>query len=398
MRSLRLTFHSSKLAACASPARRRAARSAPNATITSALRALGLAADSRYSNYHRLVNRAAWSARQGAGVLLGLLVRAFACDGPLVIGLDDTIERRRGSKIKARAIYRDAARPSHSCFQKTSGLRWLSLHLLVPVGWARRVWALPFLTALCPSERYPLYAAKGRRHKSLLERARGVVGQARRWLPGRVLILVAGSGFAAIELLAWCQRLAQPVTMITRLRLDAALFAPAPARAPGARGRPPLKGARLPTLAQRLTQSTTRWKKARLNWHGGIRRWVEVATDTAVWYHSGLAPVGLRWVLLARSAGKVRLAGSAVHRSEPVSQRDRERLRASLADGDHLPGDQGAPRLRGAAPMEGSRHRALDPAAPGALLPGHPHRAGSTRLASQRAAGGVVPKGAAHLQ
>ena len=127
-------------------------------TITAALRALGLGADPHYSNSHRLLNRARWSARQGAGVLLGLLVRAFAPSGPLILGLDDTIERRRGAKIKARAIYRDAARSSHTCFQKTSGLRWLSLHLLVPVRWAKRVWALPFLTALCPSERYPLYA------------------------------------------------------------------------------------------------------------------------------------------------------------------------------------------------------------------------------------------------
>lgn len=286
-----------------------------NATITSALRALGLAADPRYSNYHRLLSRAAWSARQGAGVLLGLLVHAFVPSGPVVIGLDDTIERRRGSKIAARAIYRDAARSSHSCFQKTSGLRWLSLHLLVPISWAERVWALPFLTALAPSERYPLYAAKGRRHKSLLERARGLVGQARRWLPGRVLILVADSGFAAIELLAWCQRLARPVTMITRLRLDAALYAPAPARAPGAKGRPRLKGPRLPTLAKRLTQNMTRWQKARVNWYGGARRQVDVATDTAVWYHSGLTPVALRWVLIRDPKGK--FASQALLSTDP---------------------------------------------------------------------------------
>ena len=146
-----------------------------NHTVTAALRALGLAGEPGFQNYHRLLNRARWSARQAAGVLLKLLVEAFVPSGPLIVGLDETIERRRGRKLTARAIYRDAARSSKECFQKTSGLRWMSLALLVPIGWAARVWALPFLTALCPSERYGPYVRRGRRHKPLAERARGLL-------------------------------------------------------------------------------------------------------------------------------------------------------------------------------------------------------------------------------
>ena len=97
----------------------------------------------------------------------------------------------------------------------------------MPVHWARRVWALPFLTTLCPSARYAPYVAKGRRHKSLVERARGLIGQAGRWLPGRALVVVADSSYAAVELLAWCQRLPAAVTLITRLRLNAALLSEA---------------------------------------------------------------------------------------------------------------------------------------------------------------------------
>ena len=275
-----------------------------NHVLTAALRALGLAADPRFQNYHRLLNRVRWSARQAAGVLLRLLVAAFVPEGPLILGLDETVERRRGAKITARAIYRDAARSSRACFQKTSGLRWLSLHLLVPVRWARRVWALPFLTALCPSARYAPYVAKGRRHKSLVERARGLIGQAARWLPGRALVVVADSGYAALELLAWCQRLPAPVTLITRLRLDAALYAPAPARSAGQKGRPRRKGQRLPTLAERLTRTDTRWSRVRVPWYGGAWRWLEVASDRAVWYHSGLSPVALRWVLIRDPKGR----------------------------------------------------------------------------------------------
>ena len=275
-----------------------------NHVLTAALRALGLADDIHFQNYHRLLNRAHWSARAAAGVLLRLLVAAFVPAGPLILGLDETVERRRGSKITARAIYRDAARSSRECFQKTSGLRWLSLHLLVPVRWSKRVWALPFLTALCPSARYATYAAKGRRHKSLVERARGLIGQAVRWLPGRALLVVADSGYAAIELLAWCQRLPRPVTLITRLRLDAALYEPAPARAAGQKGRPRRKGRRLPTLAERLTRADTVWQRARVRWYGGAWRWLEVASETAVWYHSGLSPIALRWVLIRDPKGR----------------------------------------------------------------------------------------------
>src|SRR5690242_3376986 len=221
-----------------------------NHTLTAALRALGLAQEPRFENYHRLLNRARWSARQAAQVLLGLLVTAFVPAGPVILGLDDTIERRRGRKLTARAIYYDAARSSRTCFQKTSGLRWMSLAVLVPVRWAARVWALPFLTALCPSERYGPYVRRGRRHKPLVERARGLIGQVRRWLPERALLVVADTSYAALDLLAWCARQARPVTVITRLRLDAALYAPAPVRRAGQRGRSRLKGKRLPSLAR----------------------------------------------------------------------------------------------------------------------------------------------------
>jgi hypothetical protein len=275
-----------------------------NHTLTAALRALGLANDPSFQNYHRVLNRARWSARQAARVLLGLLVEAFVPAGPLIIGLDETVERRRGRKLTARAIYYDAARSSKECFQKTSGLRWMSVALLVPVRWAARVWALPFLTALCPSERYGPYVQRGRRHKPLVERARGLLGQVRRWLPDRALIVVADGGYAALELLAWCVRQARPVTVITRLRLDAALYAPAPARRPGRRGRSRLKGKRLPSLAQRLKQARTRWQRCRLCWYGGEARRLEVATGTAVWYSSGKPPVALRWVLVRDPKGR----------------------------------------------------------------------------------------------
>ena len=89
----------------------------------------------------------------GVTLLLSLLIRNFAPAGALVFAVDDTIERRRGAQITAKGIYRDPVRSSHSHLVKASGLRWLSLMLTVRIPWAERVWALPFLTCLCPSER-----------------------------------------------------------------------------------------------------------------------------------------------------------------------------------------------------------------------------------------------------
>jgi hypothetical protein len=167
--------------------------------------------------------------------------------------------------------------------------------LLVPISWAGRVWALPFLTTLAPSERY--CRERGRRHKTLTDWGRQLVLQARRWMPGRRLVVVTDSGFSALEFLAALLR--QEVTCVTRLRLDAALYRPAPPRPPGTIGRPRTKGERLPTLAEVLADQTTRWQRVTVpGWYGEGERVVEICSDTAVWRHSGMPVVPIRWVLL----------------------------------------------------------------------------------------------------
>jgi hypothetical protein len=270
-------------------------------TVTSVLRIVGLDRERRFTNYHRVLNRAAWDARAAARLLLGLLVDVFAPTGPVVLGIDDTIERRRGKRISAKGIYRDPVRSSKGHLVKASGLRWLSLMLLAPIPWAGRVWALPFLTALAPSERY--CRERGRRHKRLTDWARQMALQARRWLPGREVVLLGDGGFAALDLLS---ALAQAgMTCVTRLRLDAALYEPAPPRRPGTVGRPRTKGARLPTLADVLADAGTRWAEVAVpGWYGEEERVVEVCSATAVWYHAGLPVVPIRWVLLRDPRGR----------------------------------------------------------------------------------------------
>jgi hypothetical protein len=272
-------------------------------TVAAVLRVMGLSDERQFQNYHRVLNRARWSSREVSRRLLGVLVEALVpVGGRVVVGMDETIERRRGAKIAAKGIYRDPVRSSRSHFVKTSGLRWISMQVLAEIPWAGRIWGLPFLTVLAPSERYNV--ERGRRHKTLPDWGRQMIRQLRRWLPERALVVVADSTYAVVELLADAARLPRPVTMVTRLRLDAALYDPAPPREPGTKGRPRVKGERQPTLAARLLDPDTAWATLTVPWYGGGTAQVEAATGTALWYHAGDPTVALRWVLLRDPTGQ----------------------------------------------------------------------------------------------
>jgi hypothetical protein len=191
-------------------------------TVSSALRAMGLDQHKRFHRYHRVLSRASWSSVKASRVLLGLLVEMFVPEGdPLIVGIDETLERRWGKNIAAKGVYRDLVRSTHEDFVKSSGLRWVCVMLLVEVPWATRVWALPFLSALAPSERYA--AKRIRRHKKITEWAWQLLLVLRRWYPQRKIVAVADRAYASLKLLERCRSLRNPITFITRLRLDAAL-------------------------------------------------------------------------------------------------------------------------------------------------------------------------------
>ena len=270
-------------------------------TVTQALRVMGLADEPGFGRYHEVLNRARWDARDVARRLLLHLMAVLSPSGEVVIGVDDTVERRWGGKIKARGIYRDAVRSSHGHFVKTSGLRWLSLAVMLPVPFAGQRWALPFLTVLAPSARWS--KVQGRRHKALTDWARQAILQAKRWLPDRRVVIVADSGFSALELIAAVRRY---VCLITRLRLDASLFEPAPKRRKGQIGRPALKGKRRPKLNAVLADPKTVWTSVTLSeWYGGQTRQLEYVSSTAVWYHTGMPPpAAIRWVLVRDPSGR----------------------------------------------------------------------------------------------
>src|SRR3712207_2352353 len=170
--------------------------------------------------------------------------------------------------------------------------------LLVPVPWAGRVWALPFLSVLAPSERYA--AQRGKRHKKITEWAWQLLLLVRRWWPERQIVAVADSTYASLKLLDRCRSLSKPVTFITRLRLDAALYEPAPPRRAGQMGRPRLKGERLPNLSVVVEDSSTAWRSITVaDWYGKAECTLQTTSATAAWYSTGLLPaVPIRRVLV----------------------------------------------------------------------------------------------------
>jgi hypothetical protein len=255
-------------------------------------------------------------------VLLGLLVKAFVSDGPLVVGIDETLERRWGKKIAAKGVYRDPVRSTHENFVRAIGLRWVCVMLLVEIPWASsRVWALPFLSALAPSERYA--TERGRRHKKITEWAWQLLLVVRRRYPQREIVALADRAYASLQLPERSRRLRKPITFVTRLRLDAALYEPAPARRPGQRGRPRLKGKRLPDLSVVAEDRATVWDLTTIaNWYGEGERMVEIASQTAVWYSTGLFAVPLRsgfWCAIHRHSSRLR--PSYVPTLKPIRRR-----------------------------------------------------------------------------
>ena len=270
-------------------------------TITACLRMTGRADAANFASYHQLLNRVRWQSAAMTRRLLGLIVDRLVPDGPVIIGVDDTIERRWGRKIKARGIYRDPVRSSHGHFVKASGLRWLSFMVLTPVPWAMCVKALPVLTILASSERADLQ--RGRRHKLLTDWARQGMLQLCRWLPGRSISFIGDSSFAVHEL---AYAVSGRATLISRLRLDANLFAPAPHRHAHSIGRPAQKGAPLPKLKTLLTRPTTLWHRVTASsWYGHeTGKALDITSDTALWYRRGTPPRTIRWVLVRDPDGK----------------------------------------------------------------------------------------------
>ncbi len=322
-------------------------------TVASALRAAGLEGAPGLAGYHRVLSHARWDALMMAERLLALLVGAFVPDGPVVVALDDTLERRWGRRIRARGIYRDPVRSSHGHFVKASGLRWLALMLVVPVPWAGRAWALPFLTVLAPSERSA--RERGGRHKRLTDWARQALLQAARWLPGRRVVAVADSSPGTARRGAPARGRGHPAPARRALVRPAASTDATHDRAPARGGRAPPDPHGAPgRLPHPLAPSRRRGLVRR---RGPPRRGVlghrPVAPPRPASRAAALGPG-------ARPARGVPAAGIPLHRPWSRTGRDSGVVRPALGDGGDV--RRGAPASRDRDAAAVGLHRALDPA------------------------------------
>ena len=271
-------------------------------TVTAALRVMGLAMEHRFTNYHRVLNRATWSALQASRILLGLLVARLVPPGaPIVLGADDTVERRSGRQITAKGCYRDAVRSTKKHVIRCFGLKWVVMMLLVPVPWARRVWALPFLTALCrPVEQAQAATAQDQRGLGPADDAasaplapRTAVGVGRRW---RLCRRLAGAGLRE-----------EPGGHGLAPALGCRAVSPASA-SPAGQARPSTVEGQAPTPLASL--GGTRRYALGNGGSGLVRRPTQklwVFSHTALWHTRGLPPVDIRFVLVGDPEGKLRM-------------------------------------------------------------------------------------------
>jgi DDE superfamily endonuclease len=246
--------------------------------VTAALRVMGLAGEQHCTTDHRVLNRATWSARPGSRILWGLLITALVPAGAtIVLGADDTVDRRSGRPMRAKGCDRAAGRSSPAHGSRCFELQWVSMMLWVPVPWSQRVWARPFVTALG----WPQKTPGRRRHQTSGEWVRQRLQQARRWLPGRAIVLGVEGGFAAVALALACVK--HHVTMVSRLRWDAALdHSPAP-QPPGTRGPNPTQGPRQRRLQVWAERADTPWATVEVAWYGGQPQTRWVCSRTALW-------------------------------------------------------------------------------------------------------------------
>jgi hypothetical protein len=254
---------------------------------------MGLAQEKRFEKYHRVLNRAKWNSMMGAKILLGLLVSLLPPSFPILIVVDDTIERRSGKKIKAKGCYRDACRSTEEMVITCFGLKWVCLMLIVPLPWCQRPWALPFMTILAPSK--SCNETQGRQHKTSIDWTIIAVCAISRWLK-RSFVMIGDGGFACIRLGHACNK--HNVTLISRLRLDASLYELPSSPMKRQLGRRREKGERVISLKELAADMSQPWHDAEIDWYGGEKKKVRLLTGIHVWYTSGEKPLLIRWVLV----------------------------------------------------------------------------------------------------
>jgi hypothetical protein len=259
-------------------------------TVSNLLRLLGWLGHGAASSYHKVLSQAKWSGLRLAALLARFVVRHFWPSGPISLVGDDTVSEHRGKKVYGKGRHRDPVRSSHSYTAYRWGHKWVVLAVLVRLPFATRPWALPVLVALyrCPKEN----KRRGRAHKTPAQLMQLLLRILLRWFPDRQFVFAGDAGYGSHEMAHFATRTNGRLALVSKFHPEANLYQPAPAYA--GKGRPPKKGAKMPSPREVVGRSSrTRMTVA---WYGGGRREVEVVSALGHWHKSGVGLVAVRWV------------------------------------------------------------------------------------------------------
>lgn len=270
-------------------------------TVCAALRVVGLSNETNFSKYHHVLNRVEWSLLSASRILLNLIVNIVGSGKPLVLFVDETLERRKGPKIKAKGYYRDAVRSSKKVVVKSSGLKWLTLAVSWRFPFSQRFFALPFMTVLEPSAKSDKAAKK--RHKTTLQWTIQMLIQVVRWLRDTPVILVGDGGFACGNLAWMCIKL--KITLVTRLKMNACLYDFPPVDEAGKRGRKKTKGARLHSFKEMVGMPDLGWTEVVIEGYGQKKKKLKYISNVSLWGACGFVPVPIKWVLAVDPEGEL---------------------------------------------------------------------------------------------
>lgn len=269
--------------------------------MCAALRVMGLSNEASFAKYHHLLNRVNWSLLSASRILLNVIVSVVGNGSPLVLFIDETLERRKGPKIKAKGYYRDAVRSSKKVVVKSSGLKWLTLAVSWRFPFSERHFALPFMTVLEPSAKSNKAAKK--RHKTTLQWSIQMLIQVVRWLKNTPIILVGDGGFACGELAWRCLKL--KISLVTRLKINACLYNFPPVDEPGKRGRKKTKGARFYSFKEMIGIPDLGWKEIVIEGYGQKKKKLKYISNVSLWGADGFLPVPIKWVLVIDPEGEL---------------------------------------------------------------------------------------------
>lgn len=265
-------------------------------TITSVLWIMGKQAPGHMSDYHRVFSRAPWILMP-LGKILAAAVIQWLPDGPIVVAMDDTTAQHKGKKVYGKGCHHDAVRSTHTHVAYRWGHKWVVLAIVVKLPFASRPWALPVLAALYRPR--DLNKQEGRRHKTPIMLARGLMSVLMRWFPEKQFIFLGDGGYASHELARFCRRHRRQATLVSRYYGDAVLHDP-PKKHTG-RGRPRVKGKR--RGSPETVVAAGRLRKVTVDWYGATRRDVKIKSDQGHWYKSGGGLVPIRWVFVRDDTG-----------------------------------------------------------------------------------------------